>query len=80
MSVKCATCDKSCPFRKEPFHSDYAALLARHNALVEAVAWERECIRQLDYVGRFWDDDNVPGRELIMILDAARTDVKELLK
>ena len=23
--------------------SDYAALLARHNALVEAVAWEREC-------------------------------------
>ena len=23
-------------------HSDYAALLARHNALVEAVAWERE--------------------------------------
>ena len=24
-------------------HSDYAALLARHNALVEAVAWEREC-------------------------------------
>ena len=24
-------------------HSDYAALLARHNALVEAVKWEREC-------------------------------------
>ena len=24
-------------------HSDYAALLARHNALREAVAWEREC-------------------------------------
>ena len=24
-------------------HSDYADLLARHNALVEAVAWEREC-------------------------------------
>jgi hypothetical protein len=24
-------------------HSDYAALLARHNALVEAVVWEREC-------------------------------------
>ena len=24
-------------------HSDYAALLTRHNALVEAVAWEREC-------------------------------------
>ena len=24
-------------------HSDYAALLARHNALREAVAWEQEC-------------------------------------
>ena len=24
-------------------HSDYAALLDSHNALVEAVAWEREC-------------------------------------
>lgn len=24
-------------------HSDYAALLARHNALVEAVAWYLEC-------------------------------------
>ena len=23
--------------------SDYASLLARHNALVDAVAWEREC-------------------------------------
>lgn len=43
MSVKCTTCDKSCSFRKEPFSSDYAALLARHNALVEAVKWEREC-------------------------------------
>ena len=37
MSVKCTTCDKSCSFRKEPFSSDYAALLARHNALVEAL-------------------------------------------
>lgn len=38
MSVKCTTCDKSCSFRKGPFSTDYAALLARHNALVEAVA------------------------------------------
>ena len=43
MSVKCTKCDKSCSFRKKPFNSDYSALLARHNALVEAVAWEREC-------------------------------------
>ena len=46
-------------------YSDYAALLASHNALREAVAWERECIRQLDYAGKFWEDDNIPGRELI---------------
>ena len=26
-------------------HSDFAALLARHNALVEVVTWERECER-----------------------------------
>lgn len=50
------------------------------DALREAVAWERECIRQLDYVGKFWDDDNVPGRELIMILDAARAEVDRLLE
>lgn len=60
-------------------HSDYAALLVRHNALREAVEWERECIRQLDYVGKFWDDDNVPGRELIIILDAARAEVDRLI-
>ena len=28
---------------KYVLHSDYANILARHNALVEAVAWEREC-------------------------------------
>ena len=60
-------------------HSDYAALLVSHNALREAVAWERECIRQLDYVGKFWDDGNVPGRALILILDAARAEVDRLL-
>ena len=42
MSVKCTTCDKSCSFRKEPFSPDYTALLAHHNALVEAVEWLRE--------------------------------------
>jgi hypothetical protein len=59
--------------------SDYAALLARHDALVEAVAWERECIRQLDCAGKFWEDDNIPGRELIKILDAARAEVDRLI-
>lgn len=28
-------------------HSDYAALLARHNALREAVAWEMECCQDI---------------------------------
>ena len=60
-------------------HDDYAILLARHTALVEAVAWERECIRQLDCAGKFWEDDNIPGRELIKILDAARVEVDRLI-
>ena len=59
---------------------EHAALEARHAALREAVAWERECIRQLDCVGNFWEDDNIPGRELIKILDAARAEVDRLLK
>ena len=37
MSVKCKVCEKPCSFRKENYDSDYAALLARHNALLEAV-------------------------------------------
>ena len=60
-------------------HDDYAILLARHTALVEAVAWERECIRQLDCAGKFWEDDNIPGRELIEILGAARVEVDRLI-
>ena len=32
---------RSCPICAAD--ADYAALRARHNALVEAVAWEREC-------------------------------------
>ena len=37
-------------------HSDYAALLARHNALREAVEWERECA-EFDK----WANDNCQG-------------------
>ena len=55
------------------------ALEARHAALREAVTWERECIRQLDCAGKFWEDDNIPGRELIKILDAARAAVDALI-
>ena len=35
------------------YEGDYATLLARHNALKEAVAWERECESA-------WYSDNLP--------------------
>lgn len=75
----CVTYEEDDESGEYVLHSDYAALLSRHNALVEAVAWERECIRQLDCAGKFWEDDNIPGRELIKILDAARAEVDRLI-
>ena len=36
---------RSCPICAA--EADYAALLARHNALREAVAWERECCQDI---------------------------------
>ena len=38
MSNKCRTCDKVCADRTEDYVPELAALLARHNALVEAVS------------------------------------------
>ena len=74
--MKCTTCDKSCSFRKEPFHSDYDALLARHNALREAVAWERET-----YV--FWEFGRtytlVANDEALESMLAASAEVDRLL-
>ena len=52
---------------------------ARFDALRDAVAWERECRRQLDCVGRVWEDDNIPGRELMLILDAGGVEVGRLI-
>ena len=82
MSVKCTTCDKSCSFRKEPFSPDYTALLARHNALIEAVRWEREC----DVCGHwlhleFWanDDKGVDLEEIADIEAFARAEVDRLI-
>ena len=76
MSVKCTTCDKSCSFRKEPFSSDYAALLARHNALKEAVAWEMETYM-------FWEFGRtytlIANDEALENMFAARTEVDRLL-
>ena len=36
-------------------HSEYAALEARHDALREAVAWERECREVLNWLRTFRD-------------------------
>lgn len=68
-------------------HSDYKALLARHNALVEAVAWERECcqdIRPLVAWARLymlhWEDYvDAVAEALREIQDAARAEVDRLI-
>ena len=60
--------------------NDYSTLLARHNALVEAVAWERECERverkakgasRPSYGELAWASDN---------LTKARAEVDRLLE
>lgn len=62
-------------------HTDYAALEARHNALREAVAWERELDSVLTWLvrtGRYPKD--VAGREdLFNERECARTEVDRLL-
>ena len=68
-------------------YSDYAALLARHNALVEAVAWERECCQDIRplvawaglYVlhGEAYVD--AVAEALREIQDAARAEVNRLI-
>ena len=67
-------------------HSDYSALLARHNALVEAVEWERECW-QLDFWGVAYAlCRRYPGNyidavraDIYAIRDAARAEVDRLI-
>lgn len=69
-------------------HSDYAALLARHNALVEAVAWERECCQDIRplvawaglYVLHGEDYVDAVAEALREIQDAARAEVDHLLQ
>ena len=77
MSTKCRTCDKACSYRTGDYVPEYVALLARHNALVEAVAWEREC-------DDTWYSDNFPLKapalyELFSTYEAARAEVDKLL-
>lgn len=68
-------------------HSDYAALLSRHNALVEAVAWERECCQDIRplvawadlYVRHGEDYVDAVADDLCTIQDAARAEVDRLI-
>lgn len=65
----------------------HAALLARHNALVDAVAWERECCQDIRplvaWAGLYvrHGEDYVDGvaEDLRAIQDAARAEVDRLL-
>ena len=68
--------------------SDCAALLSRHNALVEAVAWERECSQDIRplvawaglYVLHGEDYVDAVAEALREIQDAARAEVDRLLQ
>ena len=57
-------------------NSDYAALLARHNALREAVEWEREC-QSFTYRNPLSID---AMKELLLTRYAARAEVDRLLQ
>ena len=70
------------------YEGDYASLLARYNALVEAVRWERECCQDIrplvtwaDLYVRHGEDyvDSV-AEDLRAIQDAARAEVDRLLE
>lgn len=57
-------------------HSDYATLEARHNALREAVAWEREC-QSFTYRNPMSID---AMKEILRTRYAARAEVDRLLE
>ena len=67
--------------------NDDAAIRARHNALVEAVAWERECCQDIrplvawaDLYARHGEDYvDAIAEELREIQDAARSEVDRLI-
>ena len=61
-------------------HSDYAALEACHNALVEAVAWERECDECGEWLhGAWWDRNELDLEEIEDLYDCARAEVDRLI-
>ena len=60
--------------------NDYAALLARHNALVEAVAWERECDECGEWLNiAWWDANEIDLHEIWDIYECARAEVDRLI-
>ena len=67
--------------------ADYSSLLARHNALVEAVAWERDCCQDIRplfaWSGLYLrhGEGYVDGvaEDLRAIQDAARAEVDRLI-
>lgn len=57
-------------------HSDYATLLTRHNALVEAVEWLQECEKFLRWVIQF----NCPVTcEWLQVIYDARAEADRIL-
>jgi hypothetical protein len=62
-------------------HKRYAALLARHNALVEAVAWEREFDEVLVWLVRTgrYPRDMASRYDLANERDCARAEVDRLM-
>ena len=70
-----------------PLVAQNKALLARHNALVEAVAWERECCQDIRplvawaglYVLHGEDYVDAVAEALREIQDAARAEVDRLI-
>ena len=74
---------RSCPLCAA--EADYAALLTRHNALMEAVEWERECGTVsftdlwFDEWNRTEDQSKSAMRELRLTRRAAQAEVDRLL-
>lgn len=76
---------RSCPICAA--EADYAALLARHNALREAVTWESECCQDIRplvawadlYVRHGEDYVDAIAESLREIQDAARAEVDRLI-
>ena len=63
-------------------HSDYTTLLTRHNALVEAVAWERELDETLVWLVQtgLYPRDMAGKYDLANERECARAEVDRLLQ